>query len=144
MRRLKAKLQTQPILRLSRKGTNERKLVYFIVVPKPLRYPLGKSRIVYIGTTGQGLDRIAKSTAYRARYVLRIRGVKSFDVFIATCTRRPRVKTWEQFERALLVLFRQVYGRPPRCNELGKRTREGQLFNLFNRTRLKSILKEFE
>ena len=40
--------------------------VYFHIVKRPLQYPSGQNRIVYIGTTKKGVERIMSSMAERA------------------------------------------------------------------------------
>jgi len=39
------------------------KLVYILLAPKPQKYPRGRSRIMYVGTTEKGISRIAGSVS---------------------------------------------------------------------------------
>lgn len=118
------------------------KLVYVVVADKLLSYPLGRSRVVYIGTTKNGVSRVAQSAAYRTDTVLRLRGVTTFSVRVVTCRARRRVKTWRKLERALLLTFREVYGAVPICNTQGKGMRWGDECDYFAYSRLVSILDD--
>src|SRR5207247_9671411 len=52
--------------------TGHKKLVYVILTDRKYRYPKGRSRVVYVGTTKNGFDRVAQSAARSAsRPVLR-------------------------------------------------------------------------
>lgn len=78
------------------------KTVYFHIVNKPLKYPYGRSRIVYIGTTKKGIRRIMGSIAERLEDEFNIHGVSAVEVHEIGCTPRQRVKTWRMLERAAL------------------------------------------
>ena len=142
MQRLTISLQRKPALQVTRTSIGRNKLVYVIVTDKKLKYPDGNSRIAYIGTTRKGVGRIARSAAYRAPEVLGIHGVRSFDVRIVTCRARQHVKTWAKLERAMLLIFKEAYGVPPRCNTHGVRMRERNEFEYFSRSRIRKILEE--
>lgn len=94
--------------------------MYVLVQDKKFSYPSGRSRVVYIGTTKSGANRVAQSAAYWAETILRGHGVRHFEARIITCRPRQRVKTWVKLERALLLVFKEIYGDVPKCNTQGK------------------------
>lgn len=119
-----------------------KKLVYVLVAPRPIRYSWGRSRILYIGTTKRGSSRVAHSVAARADHILQQHAIRSFDARIITCSPRPAVRTWVKLERALLLCFREIYGELPLCNSRGLRMRPGDELAYFRRDRLVSVLQE--
>ncbi len=52
-----------PVLTINATKTDVQKLVYILVVNRPIKYENDYSRIVYIGTTEQGIKRIAGSAS---------------------------------------------------------------------------------
>ena len=141
-RRLSVKLHREVAMRVSRAGINAEKLVYAMRADKRVNSSEGKSRIVYIGTTEDGIYRLAASAAGRAHKILERRGVKEFTVRVVTCTPRQRVKTWKQLERALLLEFRELYGEVPVLNVQGKGIQEIDEFRYFSRARIHQIIEE--
>jgi hypothetical protein len=139
-KRLQIKLERKIAMHVNRVSIGKKKLVYVLLAQKQLKYPWGRSRIAYIGTTKKGMDRIAQSVAARADAVLGIHGVREFTVRIVTCRPRKNVKTWEKLEDAFLLVFRHKYGRLPFCNEKGKNMREDDEFYYFSRDRLEKVL----
>ena len=129
-------------MRVSRVSIGKRKLVYVAVADKRIKYAEGRSYVVYIGTTRKGLSRIAQSAAARAEDILSIHGVTEFTVRVITCQPRQNVRSWQKLERALLIMFRQMYGEPPLCNTQGKRMRETDEFEYFRKGRVQRILEE--
>jgi hypothetical protein len=127
---------------VTRIALHHQKLVYVIVADKLLGYPSGCSRIVYIGTTKNGVSRVAQSAAYRTDSVLRLRGVTTFAVRVVTCRPRKKVKTWRKLERALLLTFREEYGAVPICNTQGKKMHWRDECDYFAYGRLVNILDE--
>jgi hypothetical protein len=97
-------------------------LVYVLLANKQQKYPLGRSRIVYIGRTMNGLARMAGSTAYRAIDVLHeLRGVDEIEVRWFSAQPKPGVRdAWKKLERAFLLVFREEFGEVPKCNVHGK------------------------
>lgn len=142
MRRLTVSLKRRVALSASRVTIGKDKLVYVLICDKKIRYPFGKSKIAYIGTTEKGISRIALSVAYRAEEILSIRGVRDFDARVITCKPRQNVKTWMKLERALLLTFRDKYGEVPHCNSHGKKMKETDEFKYFKQSRLVSILED--
>jgi len=121
------------------------KLVYVLAARKPLKYPDGKSRILYIGTTKKGISRIATSVAHRSKKILKQRGVREMDVFVVSCEARPGLKSWGLLERALVAQFRSRYFDVPLCNSQLKNKRSNKhLDGLFKPRALGRILGIFE
>jgi hypothetical protein len=120
------------------------KLVYVICANKRIKYSKGRTPVVYIGTTRNGISRVAASAAHRSEDVLWLHGVDSFQVRIVTCRVRQRVRTWHKLERALLLEFRRRYGEVPYCNTVGKNITETNEFEFFARRRVKNILEDLE
>lgn len=141
-RRINVTLKRDRALHATRVSIGKSKLVYILVTDKRLKYPNGKSRIAYIGTTKRGIRRVASSAARHADEILSLRGVRSFDARVVTCQPRQRVKTWLVLERALLVAFREIYGAQPRCNSHGKKFKARDEFEYFRRKRIVGILEE--
>jgi hypothetical protein len=126
---------------VTRVSLGKKKLVYVIQAQKALKYPWGRSRIAYVGTTKKGMARFAQSAAAKAEGVLKLHGVREMEVRIITCGVRRNVRTWAKLERAMLLTFRQTYGAVPKCNTAGKKTHERDEFRYFKRERIKSILE---
>ena len=142
LRRITPSLKRNPALTATRVSIGKSKLVYALVCDKKLDYPLGRSRVAYIGTTERGVARIAQSVASRAEAILRLHGVRKFEARVITCRPRQRVKTWRKLERALLLTFKDVYGSVPRCNSHGKRMQQRDEFEYFRPRGLERILDE--
>jgi hypothetical protein len=138
--RLHVSLKTNPAMTMRRVALQHEKLVYVICADRKLRYESGYSMIAYIGTTKNGVSRVAASAAYRASDVLWARGVQSFDVRIVTCRPRQGFKSWRKLERAMILAFRQKFGEPPLCNIQGRQMRLGDEFDRFSFARLSRII----
>ena len=141
-KRLTVSLRPGHAMEVTRLSVGKKRLVYVILAERPLKYPWGRSRVAYIGTTKKGMGRIAQSVAARAQDVLGLYGVRKFHVRIVTCAPRPNVKTWEKLERAMLLAFRHKYGAVPKCNKVGKNTRFRDERNYFRIDRLEDVLEE--
>lgn len=126
---------------IRREALKEDKLVYLAVANKSLPYRHGRSKIVYIGTTMRGANRIAESAAKQARHLLQEHGVSQLDFFIVSCTGRQRLKSWKKLERALLLVFRERMGEVPRGNKQGRKIKESDEMRFFKREKLVSILE---
>ena len=142
LRRLTVSLKRQTAMEVSRVSIGSEKLVYFIVANKKLQYADGRSKVAYIGTTKNGLNRVANSVAFRAPAVLRLHGVDSFEVRIVTCRPRQNVRTWLKLERAFLLTFKELYGEVPKNNTHGRGISEVDEFDYFSRVRLRRILED--
>lgn len=141
-KRAKISLKREVALTARRILIGGQKLVYVLVAERAVKYPWGRSRILYIGTTRNGSARVAQSVSARADNILQRHGVKLFHARIVTCSPRRRLKTWVELERALLRIFRELYGELPKCNGRGVRTRKPERRRLFNRDRLVSIVQQ--
>src|SRR4051812_29720185 len=106
---------------LGRKALHAARCVYILVTNKHVKYPNGKSRVVYIGTTKRGARRVASSVAYRAEEALERRGSHTVDAHLLTYTGRTgKHNLWRHLERAALVMFQLEYGSIPILNKMGK------------------------
>jgi hypothetical protein len=81
-RKVHLSLSRQPVMTLGRKALRAARCVYILGTNKHVKYPNGRSRVVYIGTTKRGARRVASSVAYRAEEALERRGTDEFcDVY---------------------------------------------------------------
>jgi hypothetical protein len=143
LKRLTLSLKREEALRASRVSVGDQKLVYLLVTDKRLNYSKGRSRIAYIGTTKNGVNRIAQSVAARAPDILRLHGVHTFHARVVTCRPRQRVKTWLKLERALILAFRDHFGEVPKCNSHGKKISHADEFDrYFSRSRVSRIIDD--
>jgi hypothetical protein len=142
MRRLRVSLKRDEALRATRVSIGKAKLVYVLVADKRLRYPQGRSRIAYIGTTRRGVARVASSVAARAEDILGLNGVRSCHARVVTCRPRQRVRTWLKLERALLIKFKERFGDTPRCNTHGKKMKAIDEFEYFHERGISHVLDE--
>lgn len=141
---LRVRLEKTVALTMNRQSVGASRLVYAIVLGKKYHYQHGSSAVAYIGTTKKGVRRIAASAAARAEEMFRYQGVQSFDVRMITCDPRAGVPTWTKLERALLLVFREIYGEIPIGNVQGARMRETNEFDYFSRERLRKVLGALE
>ena len=114
--KLRIKYRDRPAVVVHRAAFKDKKLVYVGRANKQYRYPWGRSRIVYIGTTKTGARRIASSAAKKGEDLLFEHGIKAVEFSVVTCGRLQSVATWKKLERALLIKFREKYGAVPRGN----------------------------
>jgi hypothetical protein len=117
LRRITPSLKRQPALVASRVTVNRDKLCYILVADKKLTYPKGRSAIIYIGTTKNGINRVAGSVAERADNILKRHGITSFTARVVTSPPRRRVRTWLRLEGSLLTAFKEKFGALPKCND---------------------------
>ena len=143
-KKLTVRTAAKPALVISRPAFTAERLVYVAVANKPLKYTHGKSCIAYIGTTKSGAARIASSAAYRAKDLLALQGVTSLSFYVVTCATRQRVKSWHKLEIGLILAFRHLYGRVPKCNVKGKNQKWSDELEYFTRSRLENVLKKYE
>ncbi len=133
----------KPAVTITRTATNAKELVYIAVANKAVKYPMGKSRIIYIGTSKNGADRIAASAANKAKQMLGLHGVTHLELFVVTSTSKGGVKTWSKLERGLLLAFREMLGAPPECNIAGKKMKWTDELNFFTRARLDGVIRQY-
>ncbi len=141
-RKLKIKRQRSPAIVINRTAFRDNKLVYLARTNNPNRYPWGRSKIAYIGTTKKGARRIASSAAVRGEDLLEEYGIKHLEFFVVTCGKVPGVETWRKLERALLIKFREKYGSIPRANKNGTKIRWKDEQKYFRPEKLDRILEE--
>ncbi len=139
-----------PVLSVAVSATRVERLVYILVANRPLRYGRDFSRIVYVGTTGRGVRRIASSASSRiARAVEEVRGLRRLDAYVvwARSRRGPQTKRgmnfWQVLERAILLRFKEKFGRVPILNGTGHNMRERHEFHVFRRSMVDRIINRF-
>jgi hypothetical protein len=119
-------------------------MVYILAAKKPLKYTNGRSRIIYIGTTGKGTRRPATSAVDKASEAFgELRGVKEIDAYIVTSGGRKAVRTWEHLESSLLAIFLGRYLELPEYNKKRGSIRYAEDVTLFKRKTLEQILLRF-
>jgi hypothetical protein len=128
------------VIVVSRAALRERHLVYVACANKLIKYRHGRSRIVYIGTTKNGIFRIAASAARTAKRFLYNHGVRSLECFVVACHRRPGIRTWKKLERALLLAFKDVFGQVPIGNTQGKNAFWDDELSYFKLRRLRTVV----
>jgi hypothetical protein len=141
MKRLTIQEHKGAAITVRRVSTKVQRLVYIMITDKKQRYSKGRSRIVYIGTTSRGINRMTSSVAFRADTILLLHGVDEFSVHVVTCKPRQHVKSWHKLERALILIFREMYGEVPTCNSHGKKIKETDEYNYFSKQRLQTIVE---
>ena len=97
MSSLRVKCSKDALLTVKRSNqwSQTNRMVYILTAKKPLKYPNGRSRIIYIGTTGKGTRRPATSAVDKASEAFgTLRGVKEIEVYIVTSGGRKAVRTW--------------------------------------------------
>ncbi len=142
--KLGTKPQKTPALEIYRAVLTGEKLVYVARANKKFGYGLGQSSIVYIGTTKNGVDRITGSAAAKARDLLENHGVYKLSFHIVTCRPEKNVKSWKMLEKALIIRFRELYGKVPFSNDTYKNSPRGKEFGYFSDASLDSVLRLFE
>jgi adenylosuccinate synthase len=122
-------------------------MVYILTANKHLRYrdkesrTVGRSKILYIGTTKRGVGRPAASAVNKASEVFyHLHGVRTIDVHVVTCATRNKKQTWKKLEAALLDAFRHRYFQLPKYNKVRPKPVEG----LFSSNALQKLIARFE
>jgi hypothetical protein len=141
-KRLKVKWQRTPAILINRTAFRDDKLVYIARTNKGNRYPLGRSRIAYIGTTKKGARRIASSAAVRGEELLYEYGMKHLEFNVVTCSKVQGIESWRKLERALIIRFRERYGKIPRANRAGEKIRWKDELKYFRIEKLDQMLNE--
>jgi len=118
-----------------------RRAQYILAANRHLRYKNGRSRIIYIGTTGKGSARPAASAVNTASKVFgEVHGVKTIEAHIATCSPRRNLPTWKRLESSLLDTFFNRYFEPPKYNKVRPKPTVG----LFAPSALLKLIRQFE
>ena len=140
-RKLTPSLKELPALEMTRTAIGDQKLVYVLLTDKAFEYPHGgKSCVAYIGTTKNGIARLAGSAAAKATETLGWHGVKTVMARVVTCRPRRRIKTWKKLERVMLLEFRAQFGRVPLCNSQGARIVEEDEYSYFSRDAIRRLI----
>lgn len=142
IRRASISLKRGNALTLTRVSIGRDKLVYVLLADKKLDYANGRSRIAYIGTTKNGVARIASSAAAKAQSILGRRGIKALEARVVTTHPRQKVAMWRKLERGLILAFKDQFDEPPRWNTHGKRMKWTDEERYFKKTRLATIIED--
>jgi hypothetical protein len=129
---------------LTRVAVQDEHLVYIIASNKRVPYGRNRSRIVYIGTTSKGVDRILRSVADKARQALAGHGTRRIEVHVYAVAGRPRVKMWLKLEQGLLLAFKDVYACVPKYNKKGMSMRWEDQGDYLAKAGLKHIIRRYE
>ncbi len=133
-----------PVVVVERTVVERKTPVYFHITNRLIDYSFGRNRIVYIGTTRKGQERIMTSIADRAEDAFDIWGVNRVEVHEIGCRPRQRVQTWRKLERACLLTFREIYGQVPRLNSQGRAMAEDDEFEYFNKDQVRRFIRQWE
>ena len=128
---------------IARRAFREKKFVYLARANRRPRYPWGKSRIVYIGTTEVGAARIASSAVWKGADLLFQHGVKHLEFHVVSCGKIQNVESWKKLEKALLIKFRERFGAVPRANDRGKLMHWDDEKKYFADRKLQEVLEAF-
>ena len=133
-----------PALTISRIALHADQLVYIAQANRAIRYPNGeRSAIAYIGTTKNGIARIASSAAWKSRDILSHHGVNHLEFFVVTAQAKPRVNIPRKLERALLLRFKERFGGVPIGNKQGNRLRWHDELDFFTHAKLDKVLDSY-
>lgn len=148
--RINLRLPPQPALTVTRASTGKDTLVYVFVSDRKHKYKSGRSRIVYIGKTENGIARVTASASERANEILAEHGVLSFQARLVhySAEQIDLRRKWLRsppilLERALIIVFVELFGVRPLCNRTGHRmkARYGE-FDKFSKGRIKMIIED--
>lgn len=135
------------VISIMRDALKDQCTSYLILVNRNLRYERGRSRIIYIGETIDGIRCVAESTASRT-HILREHGVRELNTYTVSCTpcqgsrrKRDMWRDAQDLERAMLKVFEDLYGRIPKCNQQGPGPRAQDALERFSRNRICGILR---
>jgi hypothetical protein len=142
---MKVHFTSKPAMTVHSRILTKDRIVYLLAGMKPFKYLGGRSRIAYIGTSKRGARRIASSAAFRTDEVFSKRGSRQMEVFIASCSAKPGLKSWKYLERALLAQFLAWYRELPFCNKQGQKYKfDEKLMRMFRLKALHRILMRFD
>ena len=144
---LRVKCSPEPLLTVkrSKQWSQTKRMVYILTAKKPQKYPYGRSRIIYIGTTGKGTQRPAVSAVNKASEAFgELRGVREIETYIVTCGGIRSVPTWEHLESSLLAIFVGRYHHLPWYNKKRGSIRYAEDVTLFKRKALEQIILKFQ
>ena len=142
-RKPRLKYHREPAITISRTAYAASELVYIASANKLIRYEHGTSQIAYIGTTKNGVRRIAASAAWKAEDILSRRGVNTLEFYLVASPRHGKHTTYLKLERALLLRFRERYGSVPIANKQGVRLRWREDDRIFSDASINKLLDDF-
>ncbi len=143
IRKPRPKVHNHPAITITRIAYAASELVYLAYANKPLRYEHGDSRIAYIGTTKNGVWRVACSATWKAQDLFTRKGVHTLEFFLIAAPRHGKHTTYRKLERALLLRFRERYGSVPAANKQGKRLSWRADDNVFTHASINKIIEDF-
>jgi len=145
MHSLRVRCTKDALLTVQRSSRWKRRMAYILVANRSYKYRSGKrSRIIYIGTTGEGANRPATSAVDKAGEAFSdLHGVKQISVHIASCRGRKALRTWEHLESALLATFREIHWELPKYNKKKGFIKDTEDIKLFRVRALKKLLGQF-
>jgi hypothetical protein len=139
-----------PVLSVEISATKVKRLVYLLVANRPIPYDKGYSRIVYVGTTGKGVRRIAASAS---NHIIgagnKLKGIRRLDAYViwskskAGPQTKKGAKFWGILERAVLLRFRELYQEPPHLNGTGHKMKERNEFAVYRRGTIDRIILRY-
>ncbi len=141
----------EPVLTVDLAATNVQRLVYLLVANKPFWHVKDYTRIVYIGTTGSGISRIAGSASTRIKQASdegTVSGLRRLDAYVVWAKGKRGAQTikgrkfWSILESALLIRFREKYDKPPPLNGTGYMKENGE-FAVFRRETIDRIINRY-
>lgn len=141
-RRLSVMVKWPPAVSVTRLPGGPLKLCYVVTANKIVAYTSGRSKVVFIGATEEGLGRLVTTVAARTDEIFANHDLTHFDAHVVTCKSVARTDTSHKLERALLITFRELYGQPPLCNRHGGGIQEEDEFSYFTRERIRNVLED--
>lgn len=141
-RRLNVMVKWPPAMAITRLPSRSEKLCYVVTANKIVAYRTGRSKVVFIGATEEGLSRLVGVVGARTEEIFAHHDLTHFEAHVVTCKSVPRVETWRKLEKALLLTFRDLYGEPPLCNRHGAGIQEEDEFSYFTRERIRNVLED--
>jgi hypothetical protein len=143
VRKPRLKVYNNPAITITRTAYAASELVYIAYANKPLRYQFGESHIAYIGTTKNGVWRVAHTAAWKAEDLFTRKGVYTLEFYIISAPRKGRRATYHKLERALLLHFRERFGSIPHANKQGKNFRRRDEYDYVTRQKVEKIIDDF-
>ncbi len=138
------KLKPQLAIQFNRADYGKDRIVYLLEVNKSHRYPRGRSRIVYIGTSRNGASRVAQSLVFKGKPYLEDHGIRELKAYVITVPGKRKVKMWKELESALLLGFVREYGAKPDANKQVPRGKAETIFKYFREKEIVAILRLHE
>ena len=141
-RRLNVMVKWPPVVTVTRLASGSPQLCYVVTANRIVAYPSGRSKVVFIGATEEGLSKVVTSVASRADQIFQNHDLTHFEAHVVTCKSVPRVPIWQKLERALLITFRDLYGSAPLCNAFGSGLLAEDEFDYFSKERIENVLED--